>query len=198
MRKKDENKERAIMEAAITVFAQHGYHDAKIHKIAEIAGVATGSIYSYYENKMKILLAIFDNVWKKLYNDVEQLELAGNMPAEERFDAMLDLIFDLFVEKPDLTMVFVQEENFLLRTHREEFTPYFDKFFARGESIVAEGVKQNTFRKEVNIPLFRMFLMAGASALLQTWVQDPEAYPLTEIRTQIKTYAKYGIRLGAG
>ena len=41
MRKREGTKEKDILDAAIKIFAQYGYHKAKIASIAEVAGVAT-------------------------------------------------------------------------------------------------------------------------------------------------------------
>jgi len=56
MRTKEGNKEQAIVTAAINVFASVGYFDAKIHRIADNADIATGTVYLYFSNKEKILL----------------------------------------------------------------------------------------------------------------------------------------------
>ena len=45
MRVKEGNKEKDIIEAAISIFAKDGYRNAKISKISDAAKVATGSVY---------------------------------------------------------------------------------------------------------------------------------------------------------
>jgi TetR/AcrR family fatty acid metabolism transcriptional regulator len=71
MRKREGNKEQAILQAAVKIFAQHGYHRAKISSIAEQAKVATGSVYLYYRDKESILLTIFDKLWTELTNELQ-------------------------------------------------------------------------------------------------------------------------------
>lgn len=51
-------KRKQIMQAALEVFATHGYHGASISHIATTAGVAKGLIYSYFESKEQMLKAI--------------------------------------------------------------------------------------------------------------------------------------------
>ena len=43
-----------LLEAAETVFAELGYHDASIVKITEAAGVAQGTFYLYFAGKQEI------------------------------------------------------------------------------------------------------------------------------------------------
>jgi len=51
-------REAAIVEAAATLFAQHGYHATSMEMIAEIAGLAVGTIYNYFDSKALLLKAI--------------------------------------------------------------------------------------------------------------------------------------------
>ena len=54
------DKREAIVEAAIEVFAQKGFHAARISDVARAAGVADGTIYLYFDNKEHLLLSIFE------------------------------------------------------------------------------------------------------------------------------------------
>lgn len=47
-----------ILEAAIKVFAEKGFHAATIKDVAAEAGVADGTIYNYFENKTSLLMGI--------------------------------------------------------------------------------------------------------------------------------------------
>lgn len=49
-----------ILEAAIRVFADRGFHRATIRDVAIAAGVADGTIYNVFENKTALLLGILD------------------------------------------------------------------------------------------------------------------------------------------
>lgn len=47
-----------ILDAATTVFAEKGFHRATIKDIAKLAGIADGTIYTYFTSKTEVLLAI--------------------------------------------------------------------------------------------------------------------------------------------
>lgn len=49
-----------ILEAAIRVFADRGFHRATIRDVAIAAGVADGTIYNVFENKTALLLGVLD------------------------------------------------------------------------------------------------------------------------------------------
>src|SRR5947209_20545439 len=51
-----------ILDAATKVFAKKGFHPTTIKDIAKEAGIADGTIYNYFENKMSLMLGIFDRM----------------------------------------------------------------------------------------------------------------------------------------
>lgn len=56
-----------ILDAATRVFAEKGFHRAKIKEIAREAGVAGGTIYNYFRNKEDLAFALLDRL-----NETEQ------------------------------------------------------------------------------------------------------------------------------
>ncbi len=53
-------KRQHILQAAIAVFAAHGFRGATIRMVADEAGVSDGTIYNSFENKAALLLATLD------------------------------------------------------------------------------------------------------------------------------------------
>ncbi|MEO8606267.1 MAG: TetR/AcrR family transcriptional regulator [Chloroflexota bacterium] len=55
-----------ILAAAISVFAEKGFQHATIRDVAKAAGIADGTIYNYFENKMALIMGILNRM-----NDTE-------------------------------------------------------------------------------------------------------------------------------
>src|SRR5579859_7584580 len=51
-----------ILDAATKVFAEKGFHPTTIKDIARAAGIADGTIYNYFENKMALMLGLLDRM----------------------------------------------------------------------------------------------------------------------------------------
>ena len=60
------NKHERILEAALKVFAKHGFYSSKVSEIAREAGVADGTIYLYFKNKDDILIKAFEEAMTQL------------------------------------------------------------------------------------------------------------------------------------
>lgn len=82
--RRNKPKYKQIIDAAVVVIAENGYHNAQVSKIAKQAGVADGTIYLYFKNKEDVLISLFQ---EKMGQFVEKIyeELAGIETAAENF-----------------------------------------------------------------------------------------------------------------
>jgi TetR/AcrR family transcriptional regulator, repressor of fatR-cypB operon len=60
------SKREKIIEAALTLFAERGYHGTNVPDIAKMADVGTGTIYRYFKNKETLVNAVYQKYTKKL------------------------------------------------------------------------------------------------------------------------------------
>jgi TetR/AcrR family transcriptional regulator, fatty acid metabolism regulator protein len=193
MRKKDEGKDKAILDAAIKVFAKDGYFNAKMHKIADIAGIATGTVYLYYGNKENILLKIFENVWENLFIMIEMVNKRTDISVIEKFNAMIDVVFDFFTSNPSLALVFVNEQNHLIKKNNNQFTCYYAKTLTMCETVFKSGEKNKVFNSFISPHFFSYFFFGGLRVLLNQWAENPMLFQLNEIRQNVKQLVLHGI-----
>ena len=57
--RRNKPKYKQIIDAAVVVIAENGYHNAQVSKIAKQARVADGTIYLYFKNKEDVLISLF-------------------------------------------------------------------------------------------------------------------------------------------
>ncbi len=193
MRVKEGNKEKDIVEAAVDIFAKHGFHKAKISQIAEQAGVATGSVYLYFKNKDDILIKIYNSLWEKLYNELLTVTRNEALSPIEKIDAMIDLIFDMFTENPSVTIVFVNEQENMNRVSGDKYSLFYEKFLDEGEKVIKEGISSGMFNKNIDLKIFRHFIFGSIRNLLHQWAITPDKLPLNKIRHNFKFLIKHGI-----
>jgi TetR/AcrR family transcriptional regulator, fatty acid metabolism regulator protein len=193
MRKREGNKEQAILDAAVKVFAQNGYHRAKISSVADQAGVATGSVYLYYKNKESILLTIFDRLWTELTNGLRTTVKRSDIDPSQKLDLVIDHLFDLFIASPALASVFVNEQHHLIKDKRGNVAKQFDDFLDLAEEIIREGVRKKNFNADVDIKIFRHFITGGLRSVLRQWSQQPQSLTLQRLRQNVKYFIKHGL-----
>ncbi|MCE1165342.1 MAG: TetR/AcrR family transcriptional regulator [Bacteroidetes bacterium] len=193
MRIKEGNKEEDIIKAATRVFADAGFHNARMSRIADVAEVSNGSLYVYYKNKEEILMKILEGFWKELYDRTLELTNRDDITNAEKFDFMMDMLFDTFAENPDSAIIIANEQKHFQHRRQENLTSYFDKFIDLGERIVAEGVEKDMFNKNIDASLLRIFLLGGISELILEWAMNKSKISLNDIRSTVKFTVKHGI-----
>ncbi len=67
-------QQHAILSAALEEFAAHGFHDASLNRVIEVAGISKGSMYYYFDGK------------EDLYAHVARVELERLITRVDPFD----------------------------------------------------------------------------------------------------------------
>lgn len=56
------DKKIVILQAALELFAENGFHCAPVSRLAQLAGVGVGSIYRYFKDKDDLIHALYEQV----------------------------------------------------------------------------------------------------------------------------------------
>lgn len=148
-----------ILDAATAVFAQKGFHKATIRAIAQVAGIADGTIYNYFKNKTDLLIGILDRL-----NESEQREedfTAGLSGSDIRsfMVAYMGHRITVLWSQAELFRALIPEvmSNAELRElyHSQIIAPTFEMAEAQFQALVEAGVI-----RLIDIPL-TMRAMAG-------------------------------------
>jgi AcrR family transcriptional regulator len=83
LRERGARTRQKLLDAAESVFADVGYHDASIVKITEAAGVAQGTFYLYFESKKQV----FDELVRDLNRRVRHAMKEASSQGETRLEA---------------------------------------------------------------------------------------------------------------
>ncbi len=67
-------KREAIIEAAVQVFSEKGYHNARMEEIAIVAGIGKGTLYEYFDSKLHLFQAVMENSIKFYFDSLESAE----------------------------------------------------------------------------------------------------------------------------
>lgn len=168
------DKRTLITEAAVEVFADKGFHQARISDIAKRAGVADGTIYLYFKNKEDLLLSIFEQKMDELLAGLGTV-LAPVEDPVERIRCFARFHFQQVREHRSAAEVLLVElrlSNKFLKEYRpEKLWAYLGVF----GQIVREGQATGLFRSEVD-PFVGMWAFFGAlDELAMQWVLSKRA-----------------------
>jgi len=106
----ESDKRAAIIQAAMAIIANNGFHGSPIAMIAEKAGVGTGTIYRYFENKDVLINEIFREYEEMLWGSIHYSDCAGE-PVRERFIYLGTTILRYFINNPTYFRFLEQYHN---------------------------------------------------------------------------------------
>ncbi len=86
-----DDKRAAILQAALELFAEHGFHGTTVPEIAERAEIAAGTIYRYFPSKEALVNAVYKH-WKTELSTVLLQGIPLEAPFREQFHVFWDLL----------------------------------------------------------------------------------------------------------
>lgn len=94
--KKENNKRKKIMKATLELIAENGFHKSPTSQIAKNAGVGTGTIYRYFENKDILIKEIHEEIRQEILEYIFKND-NNNMPARDRFIILFSALADFLL-----------------------------------------------------------------------------------------------------
>jgi AcrR family transcriptional regulator len=165
------DKRQMILDAAVSVFAQRGFHACRVSDIADEANVAYGLVYHYFRSKDEVLDTLFLDRWNILLDVISQID-AKQLPVREKLHAIASFIVDSYRHDPDLMKVIIVEvtraANSFGRTHLGKIR----EAYALIAEIVAKAQAEGIFKRTVT-PEFAALAFYGAiEQVLTGWIFD--------------------------
>ena len=96
---KKHDKRNEVIQAALNLIVEHGFHGASMAMIAEKADVGAGTIYHYFENKDALINEVYQELEKKIIAVLEE-GYSISKPIRERFIYIGTTLLKYFISNP--------------------------------------------------------------------------------------------------
>lgn len=126
----NDDKREAVLQAALILFSDRGFHGVAVPEIAARAGVGAGTIYRHFESKEAIVNALYQR-WKGSLSATLMGEFPFTKPARAQVEHVVDRLFDFAKKHP-------QALKFLEAHHH---APYLDVQSKALEARLTEPVR---------------------------------------------------------
>ncbi len=194
IRKVDEKKKlkhKAIVRAAIEIFAEKGFHNTKIKDIAQMANVADGTVYLYFSTKDDLFIKAFDELISEKLLIMREL-----INKEDTYFEQLSKFFDyhvkLFTDEPYIARFLSIE----LRQSTEFYKKYPDyqpikRYLSFLQEIIEKAIAEGSIR-DVD-PVTLSYIMFGTMDFVLTeWSTKDQPFALGDILQKVKDILRYG------
>ena len=176
--RRPEARPQEILEAALRVFAEHGYRTTRLEDVGEAAGVTKGTIYHYFANKEELLLRAIEHYHEQAFGRLGEVLREATGPASTRISQLVRRWFGA------VTAERMAVRTLLLHGVAHEAPDAYQRWLAGGPTaasriladLVREGQAGGEFRRDADADVAARVLFAGL--LLQSvWQQHGHDVP---------------------
>ena len=184
---KDEKKIK-ILKAAMDVFAEKGFHTARMADVAEVAEIGKGTIYEYFRSKEDLFMELFTFVMKGPIDYQFQKRDPTTKPAE-KLEKLIASSLKAYHKMEKFYYVLINfraehRESHTQTFYRSQFATLYKEFRKEVGAIIEEGIRDGTFKK-VNTDHLAYTMIAVMEGLMSQWVFDRKAIPLKKLSVLI-------------
>lgn len=182
--KRDRPKYKQIVDAAVIVIAENGFHQAQVSKIAKEAGVADGTIYLYFKNKEDILISVFKEKMAIFVNNVEAI-MKKDIDTSEKLFRMIDNHFRVLHEDRKLAIVTQLELRQSNKELRFRINEVLKEYLMLLDAILKEGIENGMLNAELDIRLARQMVFGTIDETTTSWVMNDQKYELMKLTPEV-------------
>ncbi|MBW1647909.1 MAG: TetR/AcrR family transcriptional regulator [Deltaproteobacteria bacterium] len=175
---RNHEKFHRILEAAVRVFAEQGFHQATIAQIARQAGVADGTIYLYFKNKDDILVHIFNERTRSVFNRFREAVKEAD-GAVGKLKALVSSHLAEFQADVHMAAVYQVWTHQFQRVAEPQIKEMSKMYLDIVSEIVELGQQEGTLRKDLYLGLVKRFIIGAIDEVINTWLHAGGRYDLS-------------------
>ncbi len=174
---------REMLEAALRLFSEKGYHSVAMLEIAQEAEFAVGTLYKFFENKEALYKALMLEQSAKFHM---ALERAIKEPGEEinRIREYVRVKGEVFISNAPMMRLYFAETSgasFNVKAGLDaEIRVFYEDTLQGLATVFKTGIKKKHFKNIADPYCLAVALDSMVNAFLFLWMDNPEQHPYPE------------------
>ena len=171
-------RREAILQAALRVFAEEGYHSASISKVSKAAGVSKGLMYNYFESKEELLKILIGSLLDE-END-RAMEVLRKPMSDETMTELIRMGAEILKKNP------MQWKLYLSMSNQPEVVEIIKERFSPDQVLWLNKLIEYFTSKGVEDPMNEVQFFASTMLGMKiSYLNDPVNFPIDEIEKRI-------------
>lgn len=170
----EDTRER-ILNAAIKVFAQKGYHAARMDDIVAEAGASKGGVYFHFPGKEQLFLALIDAFAEKLENRLKAA-IAARQGGMARVEAALETGLAVFGEHRQLAKIFLVQAVGLGQSFEAKRLAILDRFARLIQAYLDEAIADGDI-PPLDTEIAALVWIGAINEVVMRWIQTGRPEP---------------------
>ena len=170
-----EGKKVLIMNTALELFANEGFHNTSISKIAKTAGISKGLMYNYFESKE----ALIREIVLKGFNNIIQIfdPNKDGFLTDNEFDFFINELFKIFEENRQFWKFY-----FSLVTQPSVIQLVYDTLMQQINTVVKTLSDYFERKGSKDAMTDALFFSATLDGIFFNYINNPDLFSLDKLR----------------
>lgn len=175
---------RRLMNCAIALFREKGYHNVTVDEIIEKADSSKGGFYTHFSSKEELLYNLV-SMLDEVYMEFVDQDLNGKS-STEKILSFIQFVFKTIEEQIGLEFITVIYASQIkdLTSQRFAVTPQ-RKFYQILEQFINEGKEENEIRNSLPVGHVVRVITTGIRGVVYDWCLNNGEFDIVEYGSEI-------------
>ncbi|MET7990160.1 TetR/AcrR family transcriptional regulator [Amycolatopsis sp. NPDC005232] len=178
--------EEVVLDTALTLFAERGYHGTALSQIADVLRIRTPSLYNHMRSKEDLLRAIVDRTTAAVLDDFERVTGEDGDWPTQLARATRVYAFRHATHRRE-ALVVNRDTDCLGEPHRTRFQDRRRRHEHAFRGIIARGVDAGVFH--VGSPALASFAIREMCVSIARWFRDDGPMPAGAVADEYSRFA---------
>ena len=186
-----DGRRQHLLDCSQQAFAQRGFHATTISHIVQQAGIARGTFYHYFDNKLEVFETILDSFVQRLRDCINPIALGpGALPPLTQVQDNLTRVLNLVLTEQALTQILLQHATSPHGAVEERVKEFYRQVAEMIERSLAFGMSMNLVRPcDTRLTAYSMIGAVKEVVLQLTSSRKPQP-PVEEL---VRNLIQFGI-----
>ena len=190
MQQRKDLMKNGIYEAAVKILVKYGFEAMTMDRVAEEAGVAKGSLYNYFPNKLELLRFVHAKTVEPMHLRATEI-VAANQPAADKLEAIFRMWSEHVGKHRGLFHFLFNEYAVQVLLKHEGETKQQDAI-EKLAAVIEQGINEGVFRP-VAARQYATLIFGAVREMCERLLASEEVFPVEEVVTVAMDFSLHGV-----
>ncbi len=181
----------AILRAAMEVFSDKGFHEARIEDIAEKASLSTGAVYNHFSNKKELFFEVIEWGEHQLFYQLSEARKRCR-DIRKTIENQLRTYFRFFEKREQFFRVLIQEKYQFHKELKTHFTKCYDQKIEEFEIDIKRGIEEGIIRN-IDPHTAAVIVSHIANGLFFNWIYSESKTNITDLYNKANDFISHAL-----
>ena len=172
-------KKETLMKIVVQVLSREGLHDTTMDIVAREAGVAKGTLYTYFRNKEDLVREALDATVAPMLAELTSI-LTGKLPPDKKLANMIFHHLSYFERHREFFSIFVNDRSHEQRRFKRYRSCQYQDFLETVAGVIRDGIQKKIFREVDQRKVAAMLVESSISVIFQRMFLSDQSVPVEQ------------------